>query len=398
MKTAFPRWLASMAALLALPLVGAAAQLSITPSYPVYGDNVSVELRDTEWPSYLQATRYSRNGWNISIEYEYAAAVPVKGRADFGNAVLTLGELVPGTYQIEARLFQMDDPSVAARVVKQQMFVAPPARWGVYLIPREPQAFVPTDVLVSSAVYFEPGSMRATVSGNVVRVDFAYIGNAGVGGRIPPGTAAVAAVRLPALAPGHYVVEGWGQDKRGFAPERYFVQEFTVSAVVPVIEYYSETLDHYVMRASPAEIALLDSGAAGGWKRTGQQFNAWLRMGDGPSSAQPICGFVGEGARSTFYTGVAGECAWLKALEIEQRAGADAAGGAFAGWTYESVAFYALLPEEGKCAAGTTAVYRSYNDRGGAGDANHRFITDPRQRSAMAMSWLDEGPAFCSPD
>lgn len=197
---------------------------------------MSVELRDTEWPSYLQATRYSRNGWNISIEYEYAAEVPVKGRADFGNAVVTLGELVPGTYTIEARLFRMDDSSVAARVVRQQLVVRP------------------------------------------------------------------------------------------------------------------------------------------------------LRGGG-----------MGQGSRSSFYTGVAGDCAYLKALEIEQRAASEAGGTAFLGWSYEGVAFYALLPEGGKCAAGTHAVYRSYNGRGGEGDANHRFTADPRQRGAMAMSWIDEGPAFCSP-
>lgn len=395
MENAFPRWLGSMAALLMLPLFSNAAQLSITPSYPVYGESVSVELRDTEWPSYLQATRYARNGWNISIEYEYAAALPVKGRADFGDAVISLGELVPGTYMIEARLLKMGDAEVAALVVKQQLVVAPPARWGVYLVPREPQAFVPTDVLVASAVYFEPGSMRATVNGNVVRVDFDYVGNAGVGGPVPQGTAAFAALRIPALAPGRYTVEGWGQDKRRFEAERYFVQEFTVAAMVPVIEYYSEALDHYLMRASPVDIALLDSGAVGGWKRTGQQFNAWLRMGDGPANARPICAFRTAG--STFYTGIEAECDYLKALEIEQRAASDADGTAFLGWAYESVAFHALLPEGGRCAAGSTAVYRSYNGRGAEGDANHRFTADARQRGAMAMSWIDEGPAFCSP-
>ena len=164
-----------------------------------------------------------------------------------------------------------------------------------------------------------------------------------------------------------------------------------------MIEYYSEALDHYLMRASPLDIARLDSGDAGGWKRTGQQFNAWLRMGDGPASAKAICAFVDEGSGSTFYTGSAGDCAWLKALEIDQRAGADAVGKAFEGWAYAGIAFYALLPEDGKCPSGTTAVLRSYNDRAAEGDANHRFTADPRQQVAMAMSWVDEGAAFCSP-
>jgi hypothetical protein len=148
---------------------------------------VSVELRDTEWPSYLQATRYSRNGWNISIEYEYAAEVPVKGRADFGNAVVTLGELVPGTYTIEARLFRMADPSVAALVVTQQLVVAPPSGWGVYLVPARAAGLRAHRRADLERRLFRAGSMRTSVNGNVVRVDFAYIGNAGVGGPDPSG-------------------------------------------------------------------------------------------------------------------------------------------------------------------------------------------------------------------
>jgi hypothetical protein len=96
-------------------------------------------------------------------------------------------------------------------------------------------------------------------------------------------------------------------------------------------------------------------------------------MGDGPASAQPICAFVDQGSGSSFYTGAAGDCAWLKALEIEQRARSEAGGRAFLGWAYETVAFYALLPVGGRCSPGTTAVHRSYNDRADEGDSNHRF-------------------------
>lgn len=395
MNATLLRLLRTAASLLAAP-AAVAAQLSVTPSYPAYGESISVELRDTQWPSYLQATRYTRNGWNISVEYEHAAEAHVAGRPDFGNAVLPLGELTPGSYTIEARVFKTGDPSVAAVVVSQSLVVTPPRAWDIYLVPREPRAFVPTEVLIRSAVYFEPGSMQVTVNGNVVRVDFDYRGDAPVGGPMPRGTVSFAAARMPALGPGSYVVEGWGRDTTNEIVGHYFTRQFHVSATVPVVEYYSESLDQYVLRASSGDIATLDAHGPGDWKRTGQQFSAWLRMGDGPAEAQPVCSFRVDGSESRFYTGLGAECADLKGLEARQRAESDALGMQFRGWAYESIAFYALMPEKGQCAGGTTPVFRSYNRAAGQ-DANHRFTTDVRQHVAMAMSWADEGAAFCSP-
>lgn len=385
------------AACLTCTQVATAAQVSATPTQPVHGQSVSVELRDTRWQSYLPATRYVRVGSTIVIDYEYAAQDVTPLRADFGRAVVPLGELPPGMYNIEARLFQMDMPGSPPQVFSQALAIAPPEQWGIYLTPREPDAFALTDVLISSAAYFEPGSMRATVNGNVIRVDFDYRGDAPVGGVIPPGTVAFAALRLPSLGPGNYVIEGWGREKSSAVTQRYFTRPFTVSPTVAVREYYAQALDHYLMPASPADVALLESGSTGGWKRTGQSFKAWLRMGDGPPEATPICRF--NGPSSIFYTGLASECAYLKALEIDQRIESANAGTAFDGWVYDKVAFYALLPgADGKCPRGSQPVFRSYNDRGAENDSNHRYTTDPVQRAAMAMSWNDEGTAFCSPE
>lgn len=227
--------------------------------------------------------------------------------------------------------------------------VVPPEKWGLYLIAREPQAFTATDVLLRSAAYFEPGSMRVTQNANVLRVDFDYLGNAPVGSPTPPGTTSFAALRLPSLAPGSHTVEGWGRDKvTGAAAERYFTR--------------------------------------------------WLRMGDGEPSAKAVCRFYAKGANSHFYTGNSGECEYLKALEAQQRADADARGLPFLGWAFENIAFYALVPENGQCPGGTTPVYRSYNNRAAQNDSNHRFTPDSQQRVAMTMSsWADEGVAFCSP-
>jgi hypothetical protein len=160
-----------------------AAQLVATPSLAMYGQPVNVELRDTTAPAYLPATRFVRVGSIIVIDYEYAPNAFTAARLDFGTPSVALGELVPGNYVIEARLFSMDNPTAPPKVVTQSLAVAPPENWGIYLIPRAPEAFEPTDVLIRSAAYFEPGSMQVTTNGNVVRVSFDYRGDAPVGGR-----------------------------------------------------------------------------------------------------------------------------------------------------------------------------------------------------------------------
>lgn len=375
-------------------LASHAAQLVASPSLATYGQPVKVELRDTR--TFLPATRFTRVGSSIVIDYEHSPlAFP---RPDFGPGEVSLGELVPGNYAIEARLFRMDEPQAPPQLFSRTLAVAPPERWGLYLIPREPEAFAPTDVMIRSAAYFDPGSMQASVAGNVIRVDFDYRGDASVGGPIPAGMTSFAAVRLPALAPGHYVAEGWGRDKTKAAPpERYFTQAFAVSSAAPVIEYYAESLDHYFITAAPGDIAMLDAGAMGGWKRTGQKFKAWLRPGDAPPNAKPVCRFYARVSNSHFYTGNADDCAYLKALESNERADAQARGQPFQGWAFESIAFYALVPENGQCAPGTSPVHRAYNNRAEQHDSNHRFTPDPRQHLAMTMTWLDEGVAFCSP-
>jgi hypothetical protein len=390
------RGLAPLIALAAMAQSPHAAQLVATPALARYGEPVRVELRHTLWPTYLPATRFTRVGTTIVIDYEYSPQA-FTARPDFGAAELSLGELVPGNYTLQARLFRMDEPSAPVEVVSRTFAVAPPERWGIYLIPRAPEAFAPADVMIRSAAYFEPGSMRVSMNGNVIRVDFDYRGDAPVGSPVPEGMTSFAAARMPALAPGHYTVEGWGRDKMSGITERYFTRAFTVSSAVPVVEYYAQTLDHYFMTAGPGEIAMIDSGAMGGWQRTGQRFKAWLRMGDGPPEAKPVCRFYASGPNSHFYTGDAGDCEYLKALESLQRADTNARGVPFEGWAFENIAFYALVPHNGQCPAGTTPVFRAYNNRAAKNDSNHRFTPDPRQRVAMAMSWIDEGVAFCSP-
>ena len=389
------RLLAGTAVLLLPAAVLAQPQIVPQPFPPGYGDVVKLDVANTDWPQYLPATRFSRNGSSIVIEMEYMSDGFTVSPA-FGRQPVTLGELPPGNYTVEARLTDINQPHAAPQVVQGAFGVAPPDAWGIYTVPVQPQAQRPLDVVLRSAVYFDPSTVRASVSGNVIRVDFDYYADAPVGGNTPPGATSFASVRVGGFAPGAYHLEGWGRAKNETAPKRYFTRDVTVSSGMSVVEYYSGALDHYFLTGGADEIAQLDSGAQAGWKRTGQGFTAWTNPADAPPGAQPVCRFYSAGANSHFYTGDASECGFLRSLEQQQRAEAKAAGKPFGGWQYEGIVFYALVPQAGQCPGGTVPVYRAYNNRAAEGDPNHRFTTDPLMRAAMA-GWVDEGVAFCSP-
>jgi hypothetical protein len=160
-------------ALLALASVAAhAVTLQVTPSLPAYGQKVMVELKDMNAPTYLPVTRYSKAGNTIVVEFEYVPSTFGPFSPDFGMASLNLGELAPGNYTIEARLFNIATPKSAPEVLSRQFAVVPPDAWGLHLVPKEPDAFSAFEVLVRSAVYFDPASMRSRVEGGVVRIDF----------------------------------------------------------------------------------------------------------------------------------------------------------------------------------------------------------------------------------
>lgn len=388
------RRIAAALAFLASPVAFAAPQVVPTQLPAQYGDKVQLELRNW-WAPYAPATRYTRNGSSIVVEYEYLSGGFNEGPA-FAPRALNLGELPPGNYTVTARLIDINQPNATPQIVNGMAAVVPPDAWGVYNVPRAPQPFLASDAVVRSAAYFDAASMRATVSGNTIRVDFDYDAAAPVGSPPPAGMTSFASVRIPGLAPGSYRLEAWGRPKTGGDAQRYFTRDFTVESGASVVEYYSDVLDHYFVTASADEIAQLDSGAQAGWKRTSLGFKAWLRASDAPPGAQPVCRFYARGANSHFYTGDANECQFLRSLESQQRAEATAKGQSFGGWQYEGIVFYAMVPSGGQCPGGTSPVYRLYNNRASNADSNHRFTPDASMRAAMA-GWVDEGVAFCSP-
>jgi serine protease len=374
----------------------AAATIATTPAIPTYGQSIGMELQGSDVLVYLPATRYTRSGNDITVEYEYVNSTFGPFGPMFGAPTLALGELPPGNYKVTARLVDMNQPDAPAQVVTTNVPVLPPQDWGLYAVPRAPLASDRVNLVVRSAAYFDPASMHATVSGNTVRVDFAYRASAPTAGDAPPGLTSFGSVDVGRLAPGVYHAEGWGRPDTGGEAQRYFTLDFTVGGESNVVEYYNGQLDHYFMAAGGDEIDLVDGGGQGDWKRTGQSFHAWLRQQDAPPGAQPVCRFYARGPNSHFYTGDAAECAGLRALEQAQRASAEASGTPFLGWGYEGIAFWALVPVNGQCSTGVRPVWRNYNDRASEDDSNHRFTVDPLQHLAM-QGWIDEGPVFCSP-
>jgi len=67
-------------------------------------------------------------------------------------------------------------------------------------------------------------------------------------------------------------------------------------------------------------------------------------------------------------------------------------------WLYEGVAFRALPPSGGVCAAGMTPVVRFFWSGTEVALLRHRYVVDPAEAARMrAAGWLEEGIVFCTP-
>jgi len=368
--------------------VASAAGLEVSPPFAAYGQAIDAQLEGIGAAPYLRVTRYRRDGFVIAIEQEHMRGGYFGfARPDTGYVPLEVGELEPGQYTFQARLWDMANPDEAPWLFTRFVNVAAPDAVGVYAVPRAPQAYDEMKLVVRADAPIDASSLRATTQAGVVRIDFDYAADSS--------QPSFATVKLAGLAPGTWRAEAYGHNPGVAVPGRQVNGSFQVDTASAVVEYYSEQLDHYFITAWPDEIAALDAGVA--FKRTGERFKAWLRASDAPASAVPVCRFYASGPNSHFYTANPGECAYLKSLQQKQASDAAAKGLPFQGWQFEAIAFYAVAPQNGACPAGTQPVWLAYNDRAAQDDSNHRFMATEAVRSAMRMSWTDEGLAFCSP-
>jgi hypothetical protein len=144
------------------------------------------------------------------------------------------------------------------------------------------------------------------------------------------------------------------------------------------VEYHHATFDHYFVTANVAEIADLDAGASSSeWARTGESFNVFPA---GTPDTTAVCRFFSVSfapMSSHFYTPFANECMTVKADS---------------NWQFEGEVFNVRLPAvDGSCTAGTSALYRLYNN-GQGGAPNHRYTTNLSTRALMmSRGWLPEG-------
>ncbi|MDP4029143.1 MAG: fibronectin type III domain-containing protein, partial [Gallionella sp.] len=159
-------------------------------------------------------------------------------------------------------------------------------------------------------------------------------------------------------------------------------------------EFYHAGLDHYFRTADAGEASGIDNGAAGaGWVRTGDDFRAYSAA-TASGGAVPVCRFYGSvspGPNSHFYTASQEECAGLKALQqstpdSEKR------------WNYEGLAFAVALPSTAGCPAGSTSIYRLYNNGFARGaDSNHRYTSlQSEYQRLQSVGWGGESIVMCS--
>jgi len=151
---------------------------------------------------------------------------------------------------------------------------------------------------------------------------------------------------------------------------------------VTITEYFNVNLNHYFLSSSDAENGVIDAGEAGpGWVRTGETFKT-TAAGPWCRKIPAVYRFYTRAANTHFFTVDPLECGSLRRTDP--------------GWIYEGQAFGAEMPVGGACAAGTTALYRLYNNRWMFNDSNHRFVSRPDLRAEMASrGWIDEGVAMC---
>jgi uncharacterized protein DUF5648 len=246
-------------------------------------------------------------------------------------------------------------------------------------------------------------NLATVVTGNLIRITGSYVECDGTApcssGGFGEGPPYLFKTYLPILAPGTYTIEvrlsadpsyprtpppvetGAGPVQAGvFVNAAITVVSGTASEMLPVVEYYNSTLNHYFMTPLANEIALLDAREPPfqDWARTGYSFKGFV-AGTAPASTVHICRFYNAAYSSHFY----GTEGYVCGTTLSS----------FRDWTLETLELMneGMPSDAGVCAIGTQSVYRLYNN-GMGGAPNHRFLTDLNERQHMIdIGWIPEG-------
>ena len=150
-----------------------------------------------------------------------------------------------------------------------------------------------------------------------------------------------------------------------------------------IVEFFNAPFNKYFITANPADWAVLDQYASIGWKRTGVTFSAYTQGQD--AAALPVCRYFAPGVASHFFSVNKADCDLLSVTP---------------GFVYEGIAWYATPPVAGACAAGSSNLYRTFNNGSSAnnGPANHRYFNDYSfYQSYAAKGYALEGLTMCLP-
>ncbi len=152
-----------------------------------------------------------------------------------------------------------------------------------------------------------------------------------------------------------------------------------------IVEFYLAPANKYFLSSNPADAAALDTLSSIGWKRTGITYPAYSAAQSQDPAALPVCRFYAAAVASHFFSVNKAEC---DALAAEP------------GLAPEGTAWYAVAPLAGTCAAGTTALYRTFNNGANTanGPANHRYFSDYSfYQTYAAKGYALEGLTMCLP-
>ncbi len=220
---------------------------------------------------------------------------------------------------------------------------------------------------------------------------------------LPPRTIVASGVRNVALGASHVcaiiggVVECWGGNAYGqiAKPPSGAVQLRNVvggnpvltGSALNVVEYIVPTLNKYFITGRDTEKATL-AQFSGAYSLTGMQFRADFATNP-PAGMVPICRFYfAPPMANTHFYGPPSDCALIASANTGNAA-----------VTNEGLDFAVTIPDaSGNCPPATPVkVYRSFNNRAGQNDGNHRYtVSQARYNQMTARGYAPEGPVFCA--